>query len=83
MLFLKGQFHVRDLVEFLTTLNKEPVLDKITAEIAEYGSMCVAYARTDKTKTEEGIKKLVSDVLKQAKEQVLDIIDKYKAESEE
>ena len=37
MLFLKGQFHVRDLVEFLTTLNKEPILDKIRAEvIAKY-----------------------------------------------
>ena len=73
---------MRDLVEFLTTLNKEPILDKIRAEIAEYGSICVAYAITDKTKTDEGIKKLVSDVLKQAKEQVLDIIDKYKVESE-
>ena len=42
----------------------------------------MAYAITDKTKTDEGIKKLVSDVLKQAKEQVLDIIDKYNAEME-
>ena len=73
---------MRDLVEFLTTLNKEPILDKIRAEIAEYGSICVAYAITDKTKTDEGIKKLISDVLKQAKEQVLDIIDKYNAEME-
>lgn len=64
-------------------IKQETVLDKIRAEIAEYGSICVAYAITDKTKTDEGIKKLVSDVLKQAKEQVLDIIDKYRAETEE
>ena len=58
------------------------VLDKIRAEIAEYGSIMVAYAITKETKTDKGIEKLVSDVLKQAKEQVLDIIDKYKAEVE-
>lgn len=54
------------------------VLNKIRTEIAEYGSICVAYAITDKTKTDKGVEKLVSDVLKQAKEQVLDIIDKYR-----
>lgn len=58
------------------------VIDKIRAEIAEYGSICVTYAITDKTKTDKGIEKLVSDVLKQAKEQVLNVIDEYKAESE-
>ena len=55
-------------------------LDKIRAEIAEYGSMCVVYAITDKTKTDKGIEELVADVLSEAKRQVLDIIDKYKAE---
>ena len=61
----------------------KPYLEKIRAEIAEYGSIMVAYAITKDTKTNKGIEKLVSDVLKQAKEQVLEIIDKYKAESEE
>ena len=63
-------------------LEQEPVLDKLRAEIAEYGSIMVSYAITKDTKTDKGIEKLVSDVLKQAKEQVLQIIDKYKAESE-
>lgn len=54
------------------------VLDKIRAEIAEYGSIMVAYAITKDTKTDKGIEKLVSDVLSEAKRQVLDIIDKYK-----
>ena len=61
---------------------QEPILDKIRAEIAEYGSIMVAYAITKDTKTDKGIEKLVSDVLKQAKKQVLAMIDKYKAESE-
>lgn len=61
---------------------QEPILDKIRAEIAEYGSIMVAYAITKNTKTDKGIEKLVRDVLKQAKKQVLAMIDKYKAESE-
>lgn len=61
---------------------QEPILDKIRAEIARYGSIWVGYAITKDTKTDKGIEKLVSDVLKQAKEQVLDVIDKYKAETE-
>lgn len=61
---------------------QEPILDKIRAEIAEYGSIMVAYAITKNTKTDKGIEKLVSDVLRQAKKQVLAMIDKYKAESE-
>lgn len=64
-------------------LGKAEALDKIRAEIAEYGSIMVAYAITKDTKTDKGIEKLVNGVLKQAKEQVLEIIDKYKAESEE
>lgn len=61
---------------------QEPILDKIRAEIAEYGSIMVSYAITKDTKTDKGIEKLVSGVLKQAKEQVLEIIDKYRTESE-
>lgn len=57
------------------------VLDKIRAEIAKYGSITVSYAITKDTKTDKGIEKLVSDVLKEAKEQVLEIIDKHKGES--
>lgn len=60
---------------------QEFVLDKIKAEIGEYGSIKVTYAITNDTKTDKGVKKLVSDVLKQAKEQVLDIIDKHKTET--
>ena len=67
----------------LKALEREPILDKIRAEIAEYGSIMVTYAITKDTKTDKGIEKLVSGVLKQSKEQVLDIIDKYKAETEE
>ena len=62
--------------------DKQKALDKVRAEIAEYGSIMVAYAITKDTKTDKGIEKLVSDVLKEAKEQVLYIIDKYRAESE-
>lgn len=46
------------------------------ANIAEYGSIVVTYAITEDTKTDKGIEKLVSDVLKQAKEQMLEVIDK-------
>ena len=63
--------------------DKNRVLDKIRAEIAEYGSIMVSYAITKDTKTDKGIEKLVSGVLKEAKEQVLEIIDKYKADSDE
>ena len=63
--------------------DKEKVLDKIRAEIAKYGSIMVSYAITKDTKTDKGIEKLVSGVLKQVKEQVLEVIDKYKSESEE
>ena len=57
------------------------VLDKIRAEIAEYGSVWVEYNITGRT--DKDIEQLVNDVLRQAKEQVLDVIDKYRAESEE
>lgn len=71
------------LAELPPVTPQEPILDKIRAEIAEYGSIMVTYAITKDTKTDKGIEKLVSGVLKQAKEQVLEVIDKYKAESEE
>ena len=60
---------------------QERALDKIREEIAEYGSIWVAYAITDKS--DEDIEQLVSDVLSQAKKQVLEIIDKYRGESED
>ena len=56
------------------------VLDKLRAEIAEYGSICVEYKTTGRR---EDIEQLLTDVLKQAKKQVLDVIDKYRAESED
>ena len=55
-------------------------LDKVRAEIAEYGSIWVAYAITGHS--DRDIENLIEGVLKQAKEQVLNIIDKYRAESE-
>ena len=61
--------------------DKNVVLDKISAEISEYGYVWVEYkiiGRRDKD-----IEQLVSDVLSQAKKQVLEVIDKYKTESEE
>lgn len=51
------------------------VIDKIRAEIAEYGSIWVEYKITGRR--DKDIERLVSDVLKQAKEEVLEIIDKY------
>lgn len=59
---------------------KSDVLDKLRAEIAEYGSICAEYKMTGRE--DKDIEQLVTDVLKQAKKQVLDVIDKYKAESE-
>ena len=57
------------------------VLDKIRTEISEYGSIWVEYKITGRR--DKDIEQLVSDVLSQAKKQVLDVIDKYKAESED
>ncbi len=59
---------------------KSDVLDKLRAEIAEYGSICAEYKMTGRS--DKDIEQLVTDVLKQAKKQVLDVIDKYKTESE-
>jgi hypothetical protein len=66
----------------IKALEQESVLDKIRAEIAEYGSICVEYKLTLTDRRDKDIEQLVTDVLKQAKKQVLDIIDKYKTESE-
>lgn len=66
----------------IKALEQESVLDKIRAEIAEYGSIRVAYAITDETYTDKGIEELVTDVLSEAKRQMLCIIDKYKVEME-
>lgn len=52
------------------------VLDKIRTEISEYGSIWVEYKITGRR--DKDIEQLVTDVLKQAKKQVLDVIDKYK-----
>ena len=60
---------------------QERALDKIRSEIADYGSIWVAYSITGKR--DKDIEQLVSDVLKQAKEQVLEVIDKYRGESED
>ena len=45
---------MRDLVEFLTTLNKEPILDKVRAEIADLDDADYDY---------EGYYKAVTDAL--------------------
>ena len=59
---------MRDLVEFLTTLNKEPILDKIRAEIADLDDADYDY---------EGYYKAITDAL-----QILDKY-KAEMESEE
>ena len=60
---------------------QERVLDKIREEIAEYGSIWVEYKITGRR--DKDIEQLVSDVLSQAKKQVLEVIDKYRTESED
>lgn len=65
----------------IKALEQESVLDKVRAEIDECGSIWVAYAITGRS--DRDIENLIKGVLKQAKEQVLNIIDKYRTESEE
>ena len=65
----------------IKALEQEPILDKLRAEIAEYGSIWVEYKITGRR--DKDIEQLVSDVLSQAKKQVLEAIDKYKTESED
>ena len=62
----------------LKILRNNDVLDKIRAEINQYSSIWVQY--TIKGHTDKDIEGIVEDVLKQAKEQVLDVIDKYRNE---
>ncbi len=62
----------------IKALEQEPILDKIRAEISEYGSLLVEYKI--KGRSNGDIEKIVESVLKQAKEQVLEIIDKYRKE---
>lgn len=69
------------IVDKYTQKQVNDVLDKIRAEIANYGSIWVRYKIIGHT--DQDIKNIVENVLKQAKEQVLDIIDKYKPESED
>ena len=57
------------------------VLDKIKAEINQYGSIWVQYQI--KGHTDRDIEGIVEDVLTQAKQQVLDVIDKYRDEVSE
>ena len=62
---------MRDLVEFLTTLNKEPILDKIRAEvIAKY------------PKNYAGEPELGGSACEFSLNEILKIIDKYKTEME-
>ena len=67
--------------KIIKALEQEPVLDKISAEIAEYGSIWVEYKITGRR--DKDIEQLVSDVLSQAKKQVLEVIDKYKEDNNE
>jgi hypothetical protein len=79
---VKSDVDMAKVADAIKALEQEPVLDKIRAEIAEYGSICVEYKLTLTDRRDKDIEQLVTDVLKQAKKQVLDIIDKYNAESE-
>lgn len=54
------------------------VLDKIRAEINQYGSIWVQY--TIKGHTDRDIEGIIEEVLRQAKLQVLDVIEKYRGE---
>jgi len=65
--------------QMIAPLNREvDVLDKIRAEINQYGSIWVQYQI--KGHTGKDIEDIIEDVLKQAKEQVLSVIDKYRNE---
>lgn len=78
---VKSDVDLAKVADALKALEQEPVLDKIRAEISEYGSIWVEYKITGRR--DKDIEQLVSDVLSQAKKQVLDVIDKYRGESED
>ena len=65
----------------IKALEQTSALDKARAEIAAYGSIWVEYNIPGHT--DHDIEVIVENVLKQAKEQVLAVIDKYRAESED
>ncbi len=67
---------MREAIEVLEQEQNTDVLNKIKAEINEYGSLCVEYKIIGHT--DKDIENIVEDVLKQAKQQVLDVIDKHK-----
>lgn len=58
----------------------EDAIEKIRAEISEYGSIWVQY--TIKGTTNKDIEDIVENAIKQAKDQVLYIIDKHTKERE-
>ena len=78
---VKSDVDMAKVADAIKTIEQEPILDKIRTEISEYGSIWVEYKITGRS--DKDIEQLVTDVLKQAKKQVLEIIDKYKAESED
>lgn len=53
-------------------------IEKIRSEIAEYGSIWVEY--TISGHTDRDIEQIVKNVLNQAKQQVLAVIDKYRTQ---
>lgn len=65
----------------IRALEQTDALDKIRAEIASYGAIWIEYIIPGHT--DRDIEKIVENVLREAKEQVLSIIDKYKVESED
>lgn len=78
---VKSDVDMAKVADAIKALEQEPILDKIRSEIAEYGSIFVEYKITGRR--DKDIEQLVSDVLSQAKKQVLDVIDKYRGESED
>lgn len=65
---------MRDLVEFLTTLTQEPILDKIRSEIKALNPEPTAYDVVDGNPIKDAVWETLTEVLQ--------IIDKYKAETE-
>jgi septum formation topological specificity factor MinE len=78
---VKSDVDMAKVADAIKALEQEPVLDKIRTEISEYGSIWVEYKITGRS--DKDIEQLVTNVLKQVKKQVLDVIDKYRAEIKE
>ena len=68
---------IGDEDDFIEAVNISELnnLRKLRKEISEYGSIWVEYTIDDKT--DKGIERLIEDVLRQAKNSVLEIIDKH------